>query len=75
MRSPTRLDKRYKHKHTGILQNKAKLELVHPMVGEFFSHRVHLLSLQAALQPSIFTRLLILVVQVGIQRALERIEL
>lgn len=48
----------------GIMGNKAKLELVQPMLGEFQSHRVHMLSLLQALQPAIWTRALIIVLQV-----------
>lgn len=47
-----------------IMRNKAKVELVQPMLGEFQSHRVHMLSLLQALQPAIWTLALIIVLQV-----------
>lgn len=46
-----------------ILTNHDELQMVQPMLGEYQSHRIHLLSFLQALKPSIFTRVLLIVIQ------------
>ena len=48
---------------SGIFTNTDQLQMVQPMLGEFQSHRVHLLCFLQALKPSIFTRILVLAIQ------------